>query len=176
METFYQQDPSFLLAFLQVMGETDEMRPGEDIVDRISEHQTRWKSFIEEQKNHCKKSIQLFRKYDTKNKLKSFWIRLQLGESYPSKKTLTLLNEYATRAEESGNLEDAFHMFSFMALLYPRNYVLYLKVCELCEQLHGIEAAVQLYEMTARLFEEPNVWFVTAECEARGGHWEQAKT
>ncbi len=176
METFYQQDPSFLLAFLQVMGETDEMRPGEDIVDRISEHQTRWKSFIEEQKNHCKKSIQLFRKYDTKNKLKSFWIRLQLGESYPSKKTLTLLNEYATRAEESGNLEDAFHMFSFMALLYPRNYVLYLKVCELCEQLHGIEAAVQLYEMTARLFEEPNVLFLTAECEARCGHWEQAKT
>ena len=100
---------------------------------------------------------------------------LQLGESYPSKKTLTLLNEYATRAEEDGNLEDAFHMFSFMALLYPCNYVLYLKVCELCEQLHGIEAAVQLYEMTSRLFEEPNVLFLTAECEARCGHWEQAK-
>ena len=175
METFYQQEPSFLLAFLQVMGEANETQSGASVVDRMFEHQTRWASFIDEQKQHCQKSMRLFRSYDTKNKLKSFWIRLQLGKYHPNKKELTLLNEYATQAKESGNLEDAFHMFSFTALMCPRNYALYLKVCEVCEQLHGIEAAVQLYEMTARLFEEPNVLFLTAECEARCGHWEQAK-
>ncbi|MBR1843406.1 MAG: hypothetical protein IJ793_00810 [Opitutales bacterium] len=176
METFKQQDPSSLLAFLQVLGEIDETQSGASIIDRILENQTRWQSFIEQQKQHCQKSMQLFRFYDTKNKLKSLWIRLQLGKYHPNKKELTLLNEYATQAKESGNLEDAFHMFSFMALMCPRNYVLYLKVCEVCDQLHGIEAAVQLYEMTARLFEEPNVLFLAAECEARCGHWEQAKT
>ena len=176
MELFEQQNIPFLLSALQMMGEPEGNRPNGNILDRLEEHQTRWASFIEEQKKHCQKSMQLFRSYDTKKKLKSFWIRLQLGKYHPSKKELTLLNEYATQAKESGNLEDAFHMFSFMALMCPRNYVLYLKVCELCEQLHGIEAAVQLYEMTARLFEEPNVLFLAAECEARCGHWEQAKT
>ena len=176
MELFEQQNIPFLLSALQVMGETDNSRPDDNILERIEENQTRWASFIEEQKKQCQKSMQLFRSYDTKNKLKSFWIRLELGKYHANKKELTLLNEYATQAKESGNLEDAFHMFSFMALMCPRNYVLYLKVCEVCEQLHGIEAAVQLYEMTARLFEEPNVLFLAAECEARCGHWEQAKT
>ena len=175
METFVQQNMPFFLSFLQLMGESDTIKPDDNILERIEKNQAYWSSFLEEQKKHCQKSMQLFRSYDIKNRLKSFWICFQLGRSWPIKKTLTLLSEYANQAEESGNFEDAFHMFSFIALLYPRNYVLYVKVCQLAEQLYGLEAAAQLYKMATYLFEQPDLLFLAAECEARGGHWEQAK-
>ena len=52
MELFEQQNIPFLLSALQVMGETDNSRPDDNILERIEENQTRWASFIGEQKKH----------------------------------------------------------------------------------------------------------------------------
>ena len=164
-----------IFAFLQVLVEYSQNQKTSGFKERLLEQQPFWEKHIGEQLGHVREAVQAFKYYDTKGKLNKLWVQLRNRLRYPRGKTFDLLSEYADQAYASGDMQRAFLMYNFIALLYPSFHRVYMRIGTLTEALYGTETAIKFYQAVTPIFEEPELLFFAAECAMHADQFEQAK-
>lgn len=175
MDTMTNNKLASFFSAVQVSAEQNGKPAESDFIEQVQKHIPLWERYVKEQVNLLNKGVKGFKHYDTRNQLAFLWMQLKKGQNFDQKKTFDLLSQFANEALQQQDDENALAMFNFIIFLFPEYYRVYIKVGELTQKLYGWEAASVFYQPAAALFDEPEILFRAAECEAKLGHYAEAK-
>ena len=175
MKSNAQPSVASLLAALQVQAENNGNTAIEDYQEQIQKKLPLWELYAKDQTKLLNKGIQAFKRYDKTHRLDFLWMRLKRNEKVSKTKAIEDLYQYAIKAYEQENWDDAHAMFSFMVFLSPNHYRLYIYLGTTTEKLYGPANASLFYDTITKAFEDPELLFYAAECEMHVPNNEKAK-
>ena len=167
---------SYLFSLLQFASENpnvENLTP--EMEKKILQDQPKWQNYFVEQGKLIKNAIIIFKSYDKKGRLNKLFESFETVKSNFSDENFLELSKCALDAYERGVYQDAFLMFSFITTYYPLRYKSYLYLGKIVQELYGLAEALNFYRTTTNFFNEPELFFVAAECEMLSNHVAEAK-
>lgn len=166
---------SLLLASFQSAGDFDPEHLPEDFDQVVDRQLPKWRAYLENQAKTLQKSVVIFKSYAS-GRLDYLWDSIEQGNPQLDEPTFELLMQYATQVYENGVLKDAHQMFSLIVAFFPLHLNSYLYLGQAIEQLAGFEEAALFYRNATRLFKNPELLFLAANCELQLSHEGEAKS
>lgn len=171
-----KENLSYLFSLLQFVCENPEVESlTPEMEQKILKDQPKWQNYLEQQSDVIKRAIVVFKNYDKQGELNKLFENFETEKSnFTDKRFLSLL-KHALDAYEREVYQDAFLMLSFITTYYPLRYKPYLYLGKVVQELYGLGEASTFYKTTTSLFNEPELFFVAAECEMHNNGVAEAK-
>lgn len=167
---------SYLFSLLQFVSENPKVEDlSPEMEQKILKDQPKWQNYLEQQVDIIKRAIVVFKNYDKQSDLSKLFENFETVKSNFTDKIFLNLLKHALGAYDRGLYQDAFLMLSFITTYYPLRYKPYLYLGKVVQELYGLGEASTFYKTVTNLFNEPELFFVAAECEMHNNNVTETK-